>query len=71
MADACIVARRGCHSETIQLCMANVREYRRINERSIRRDIEVLLELEVAVMRDKKVVPNIGLVDGHASLSSS
>ena len=58
-------------SETIQFCMANVREYRRINERSIRRDIEVLLELEVAVMRDKKVVPNIGLVDGYASLSSS
>ena len=58
-------------SETIQLCMANVREYRRINERSIRRDIEVLLELEVAVMRDKKVVPNIGLMDGYASLSSS
>ncbi len=53
--------------ETIQLCMANIREYRRINERSIRRDIEALLELEVAVMRDNKVVPNIELVDRYSA----
>ena len=53
--------------EVIQLCMANIREYRRINERSIRRDIEVLLGLEVAVMRDSKVVPNIELVDTYTA----
>ena len=53
--------------EVIQLCMANIREYRRINERSIRRDIEVLLGLEVAVMRGGKVVPNIELVDTYTA----
>ena len=52
--------------ETIQLCMANIREYRRINERSIRRDVEVLLELGVVVLRDSKVVPNVELVDAYS-----
>ena len=52
--------------EAIQLCLANVREYRRINERTIRRDIETLLQLEVAIMRNNKVASNIELMDRYS-----
>ena len=56
--------------EAIQLCLANVREYRRINERAIRRDIETLLQLEVAVMRNNKVASNIELMDRYSAPST-
>ena len=52
--------------EVIQLCLANIREYRRINERAIRRDIATLIELEVAVKRDNKVASNIELMDRYS-----
>ena len=53
--------------EAIQLCLAHIREYRRMNERAIRRDIAILLELEVAVMWGNKVVPNIELMDRYSA----